>query len=99
MEFWKQLSANLGWVIGTVLLFIAILGSLRYAASRYKKVPPSRVGIIYGRKQIYEIPQQDGTVKQEKLGFRLLTGGGALVLPFLEDYAELDLSARRDDRR
>ena len=94
MGFLEQLSANLGWVIGTVLLFMAILGSLRYAASRYKKVPPSRVGIIYGRKQAYEIPQSDGTVKQEKLGFRLLTGGGALVYPFVEDYAELDLSAR-----
>src|SRR3989344_2607235 len=94
MGFLESLSANLGWVIGTVLLFMAILGSLRYAASRYKKVPPSRVGIIYGRKQAYEIPQSDGTVKQEKLGFRLLTGGGALVYPFVEDYAELDLSAR-----
>src|SRR3989338_3913237 len=94
MGFLESLSANLGWVIGTVLLFMAILGSLRYAASRYKKVPPSRAGIIYGRKQAYEIPQSDGTVKQEKLGFRLLTGGGALVSPFVEDYAELDLSAR-----
>ena len=82
--FLEQLSANLGWVIGTVLLFMAILGSLRYAASRYKKVPPSRVGIIYGRKQTYEVPGPDGP-KQEKLGFRLLTGGGALVYPFVED--------------
>src|SRR3990167_8486376 len=90
----ESLSVNLGWVIGTFLLFLAFLGSLRYAASRYKKVPPSRVGIIYGRKQTYEIPGLDGQVKQEKLGFRLLTGGGALVYPFVEDYAELDLSAR-----
>src|SRR3989344_7648991 len=93
MGFLESLSANLGWVIGTILLFMAILGSLRYAASRYKKVPPSRVGIIYGRKQTYEISGPDG-LKQEKLGFRLLTGGGALVYPFVEDYAELDLSAR-----
>lgn len=89
----NSLFVNLGWIIGTILLFLAILGSLRYAASRYKKVPPSRVGIIYGRKQTYEISGPEGT-KQEKLGFRLLTGGGALVYPFVEEYAELDLGAR-----
>src|SRR3989338_10936101 len=94
MDMLDSVFENLGWIIGTILLFLAILGSLRYAASRYKKVPPSRVGIIYGRKQTYEVPQLDGTVKQEKLGFRLLTGGGALVYPFVEEYAEMDLSAR-----
>src|SRR3989344_9239437 len=82
VTFLDSLSANLGWVIGTILLFMAILGSLRYAASRYKKVPPSRVGIIYGRKQTYEISGPDGQLKPEKLGFRLLTGGGAVVYPF-----------------
>src|SRR3989344_1317201 len=90
----ESFSVNIGWVIGSILLFLALLGSLRYAANRYKKVPPSRVGIIYGRKQTYDIPGPDGQSKPEKLGFRLLTGGGAVVLPFLEDYAELDLGAR-----
>lgn len=94
MSLLDTLSSNAGWILGTVLLFLAFLGSLRYAASRYKKVPPSRVGIIYGRKQTYDIPQPDGTVKTEKLGFRLLTGGGSVVLPFIEDYAEMDLGAR-----
>lgn len=94
MGFLESLLANLGWVIGTILLFLAMLGSLRYAASRYKKVPPSRVGIIYGRKQTYDVPGPDGQIKQEKLGFRLLTGGGSVVFPFVEDYAELDLGAR-----
>ena len=94
MQFLQTLSSNAGWVIGTILLFLALLGSLRYAASRYKKVPPSRVGIIYGRKQTYDLPGLNGEIKKEKLGFRLLTGGGALVYPFIEAYAELDLGAR-----
>lgn len=94
MELLNSLSSNFGWVFGTILLFLAILGSARYAASRYKKVPPSRVGIIYGRKQTYDLPGAEGHMRQEKLGFRLLTGGGALVYPFVEDYAELDLGAR-----
>src|SRR3989344_9575447 len=83
VTFLDSLSTNLGWVIGSILLFLAILGSLRYAASRYKKVSPSRLGIIYGRKCTYEIPGPDGgQPRQEKLGFRLLNGGGTVVLPF-----------------
>src|SRR3989338_541327 len=93
-ELLNSLSVNLGWILGTILLFLAILGSLKMAANRYKKVPPSKVGIIYGRKQTYEITGPDGQSRQEKLGFRLLTGGGAVVYPFVEDYAEMDLSAR-----
>src|SRR3989344_1873131 len=93
-ELLNSLSVNLGWILGTILLFLAILGSLKMAANRYKKVPPSKVGIIYGRKQTYEITGPDGQSRQEKLGFRLLTGGGAVLYPFVEDYAEMDLSAR-----
>ena len=83
-----------GCILETFLLSRVTGVPFRSGGSRYKKVPPSRVGIIYGRKQTYEVPQLDGTVKQEKLGFRLLTGGGALVYPFVEEYAEMDLSAR-----
>src|SRR3989338_6271834 len=93
-ELLNSLSVNLGWILGTILFFLAILGSLKMAANRYKKVPPSKVGIIYGRKQTYEITGPDGQSRQEKLGFRFLTGGGAVVYPFVEDYAEMDLSAR-----
>lgn len=92
MEAIKTITNNLGLIVGTLLLFVAILGSLRYAASRYKKVPPSRVGIIYGRRHVYEIPGDPP--RKEELGFRLLTGGGAVVFPFVEDYAELNLGAR-----
>jgi len=52
------------------------------------------MGLIYGRRHRYEIPQPDGSSKTEELGFRLLTNGGAVVYPFVEDYAEMSLAAR-----
>ena len=94
MKFLNTIMDNLGWILGTLLLFLAFLGSLRYAASRYKKVSPSRMGLIFGRKHKYEMPQPDGTTKTEELGFRLLTNGGAVVYPFVEDYVQMSLGAR-----
>ncbi len=93
-ELLKVVMSNLGLIIGALLVCLALFSAARYATSRYKRVPPSRVGIIYGRKNTYEVTGADGTKKKEELGFRLLTGGGALVWPFFEDYSELRLDAR-----
>src|SRR3989344_9173784 len=90
----KTLMSNIGWIIAALLFAFAFMGALRYAAGRYKRVPPSKVGILFGRKRVYKVLQADGSEREEKLGFRLLTGGGALVIPICEEYTELDLSAR-----
>ena len=84
---------NIVWIVGAVLLFLAVLGSIRYAASRYKKVPPSKVGVVYGRKNTVTIQTPEGP-KTEVLGFRLLTGGGKIIWPIFEEYNEMELGVR-----
>jgi flotillin len=90
----QTLTTHLGVVIGTLLLVLAVMGSIRWAAGRYRKVPPSKVLVVYGRKHKMAIVQPDGTVTQETFGFHVVTGGGKLIVPVLEACAELDLRAR-----
>lgn len=73
-----------------VLIAVAILVVLRVMASRYKKIPPNRIGIFFGRKYKWTDPT-DGKVKVR--GFRIVAGGGSLLWPFVEDYQELSTAA------
>src|SRR3989304_8769897 len=54
----------------------------------YHRVPPNRVMVIYGRGRT--LFDEEGRVR--RLGVRLVTGGGALVWPVLEDFGFLDLT-------
>lgn len=90
----QTINTHLGAVIGTLLLVLAVMGSIRWAAGRYRKVPPSKVLIVYGRKHRMKVVQPDGTESEETFGFHVVTGGGKLIVPVLEACAELDLRAR-----
>lgn len=94
MNFLTALANNSGWIIGTLLFFFALLGSAAFANSRYKKVPPSKLGILYGRKRKYKVTDPDGKSQDVEVGFRLLTNGGSIVIPILESYVEMNLGAR-----
>lgn len=94
MNFLNALATNSGWIIGTLLFFFALLGSAAFANSRYKKVPPSKLGILYGRKRKYKVTGPDGQSQEVEVGFRLLTNGGSIVIPILESYVEMNLGAR-----
>jgi len=54
----------------------------------YHRVPPSQVMVIYGRGKTVI----SGKGEVERLGVRLVTGGGAIVVPLLEDFGYLDLT-------
>jgi len=54
----------------------------------YHRVPPNRVMVIYGRGRT--LFDEEGRVRRS--GVRLVTGGGALVWPVLEDFGFLDLT-------
>jgi flotillin len=90
----QTISTHMGAVIGTLLLVLAVMGSIRWAAGRYRKVPPSKVLIVYGRKHRMKVVQPDGSEAEETFGFHVVTGGGKLIVPVLEACAELDLRAR-----
>jgi len=73
-----------------ILLALAFIIVLRVIASRYKKIPPNAVGIFYGRKYAYKDP---ATGKEVVLGFKVVGGGGRIILPFVESYQEMSTAA------
>ena len=72
--------------VAGILLVTFVLLSL--IASRYKKVGPNQVLVISGLKHTIYNPI---TKKKEKIGFRIVKGGGAIVLPVVERVDVLSL--------
>lgn len=76
----------IGWEIwaGSVVgLVVFILSVIAVYASMYQKAGPNEVLIISGRRQ-----QMEG---DKHLGFRLVQGGGTLVMPILEKVDRMSL--------
>jgi flotillin len=69
-----------------IAVAIAFVLAVRFIASRYKKIPPNRVGVFYGRK--YKDP-----VTGQVQGYLVITGGGRVQMPLVEDYMEMSTSA------
>jgi flotillin len=77
----------IGVAIGVgALLFVFFLSAIIWA-SRYTKVGPNQVLIISGR--THKIVDPDGNARQ--IGFRVVKGGGAFVLPVVEKVDVLSL--------
>jgi len=72
--------------VAGIVLTVLILLSL--AASRYKKVGPNQVLVISGLKHTIVNPV---TGQKERVGFRIVKGGGAIVLPVVERVDVLSL--------
>jgi flotillin len=73
-----------------ILLAAAFIIVMRVIASRYKKIPPNAVGIFYGRRYTTKDPV---TGKTQTLGFKVVGGGGRILLPFVESFQEMSTSA------
>ena len=71
-----------------ILGLVALMSVVPALARRYKKVPPNAVGVFFGRK--YQMRLPDGRV--QTMGFRIISGGGKILLPFVEEYFEMDTS-------
>ena len=71
-------------VVAVVLMFGAILAMMTVYASRYKKVPPDKAMVVYGRR----MGPGPGA------GYRVISGGGKFILPVIECYEYLPLDVR-----
>jgi len=71
---WQAILVALG------ILFV-IFVSAGFYASRYKKVGPNQVLVISGRRRDMINPV---TGQQERIGFRVVKGGGTFIVPVLE---------------
>jgi flotillin len=84
-----QFIGNLFVPFMILLVAIGIFSALRFIASRYKKIGPNVVGIFYGRK--YKHKDKEKNVVE--LGFDVVTGGGRILWPFVENYQEMSTAA------
>ncbi len=65
-------------VVGILFVLFVLAG---FWASRYKKVGPNQVLVISGRRRMAINPM---TGQREKVGFRVVKGGGTVIWPVLE---------------
>lgn len=74
-------------IVGLVILVIVFLA---YIASRFKKVGPNQALIISGRRHSWFDPVSKQRLRR---GFRIVKGGGSVVIPVLErmDILSLEL--------
>ncbi len=72
--------------VGGILLVIFVL--FGFLASRYKKVGPNQVLVVSGRKHTITNPV---TGEKERVGFRIVKGGGAIIWPVVERVDALSL--------
>ena len=91
MEILKSMVGSVFVPFMILLVVVGILLALKYIASRYKKIPPNAVGVFYGRNYSYVGPSPDN--KKYNLGFKVVSGGGKIQIPFVESYQEMPTSA------
>jgi flotillin len=72
--------------VAGILFVVFVLFAL--AASRYKKVGPNQVLVISGRRHTITNPV---TGEKERVGFRVVKGGGAVIWPIVERVDVLSL--------
>ncbi|MEW5936638.1 MAG: SPFH domain-containing protein [Candidatus Thermoplasmatota archaeon] len=70
-----------GLIVVLTLFLIAVIYSWRY-----KKVPPDRAMVVYGRK-----------AKAQTRGFQVISGGAKFIVPIMESYEFLPLDVRTLD--
>lgn len=82
----------MGAVIGVVALVLGLLGALFLVglvfASRYRKVGPNEVMIVSGRRSRYLDASTGQTLPRN---YRIVKGGGTVIMPILERVDDLSL--------
>ena len=74
-------------LIVALLVVMAIVSMVAIYAARYKKVPPDKAMVVYGR-----------AVKEgQKVGYQVISGGGKFIVPIIESYEFLPLDVRTLD--
>jgi len=68
-----------------LLLLVALVLIIKVMASRYQKIPPNQVAIVYGR-------GTSVTGAGQLQGCKVVSGGGVLVWPIFQEIAFMDTS-------
>jgi flotillin len=68
-------------ILAAVAILFVLFTTAGFYASRYKKVGPNQVLVISGRRREMINPV---TGQKERVGFRVVKGGGSFIIPVLE---------------
>jgi flotillin len=79
--------ADISLTIVFIVGIAAVFAMLVVYAARYKKVPPDKAMVVYGRKMKPGI----------KIGYQVISGGGKFIVPVIESYEFLPLDVRTLD--
>lgn len=87
------MDASFSWSIPIALLALVgvVFAVILTAARLYKKVSPNVAAVITGRKHEHTV-MVEGTPTKVTRGFRIVTGGGYLLIPIVEKKEELSLN-------
>lgn len=72
-------------VVAILVLLVGVFAPVLLYARRYKKVPPDKAMVVYGRRQV------------GKKGYQVITGGAKFIWPIVESYEFLPLGIRTLD--
>ncbi len=72
-------------LIAVLAIVAGVFAPILLYSWRYKKVPPDRAMVVYGRKQI------------GKKGYQVISGGAKFIVPIIESYEFLPLDVRTLD--
>ena len=90
MEYITGSMGALTAAMAVMLLLLVLFSAMALYARNYIKVPPSEVAIFYGRK--HTIVDDHGV--KATVGFRIVRGGAALLIPILENHQQQDGTVR-----
>jgi flotillin len=78
------MDAGTAFMIAILLLVMAFMSLIILYANRYKKVPPDKAMVVYGK-------------RSGKRGYQVISGGAKFIVPILEAYEFLPLDVRTLD--
>lgn len=66
-------------LIAGFIMMVSIVGMVSFWITRYKKVGPNELLVVYGR-------NMPDPVTGKRIGYRLVKGGGTFIWPVIENY-------------
>lgn len=85
-----EVLSSFGLPIVAIGLAVAAFAGFVVFARNYRRCPPNKVLVVFGRKRKEPI-EKDGRTTTQTKGYRLITGGAAFVYPLFEEYKEISL--------
>jgi flotillin len=74
---------DIGWILLIIALVIVVFGTIITFLSRYKRCPPDKIMVIYGKV---------GAGTAGRRSARCIHGGASFIVPVVQDFQFLDLT-------